>query len=213
MDNTMLFKALREFNSGLLNHLIVNLAGEDGERWLREFKKFLRKEACWVVSPVLAIDRTKKFNPTTFIGPGWTIWRGPANGDGLYGDMEQDLDSLALKEVDWANFETFLHPGETSITGEEKFAQLKKSGKIVLDALVGEALLVDYKSRGSASVLENLRRERGIKYLDFFGTILRNPDGGRCVLYLCSVGGQWHWRVRRLSDRWHSWHFSAYLES
>ena len=43
----MLSKALREFFSGPLNQLIVNLGGESGEEWEAELKKFLRKETCW----------------------------------------------------------------------------------------------------------------------------------------------------------------------
>ncbi len=46
MDN-MLSKVLRGFLSGPLNQLIVNLAGEDGEVWERQIKRFLRKETCW----------------------------------------------------------------------------------------------------------------------------------------------------------------------
>ena len=48
MGNTMLFTALREFTTGLLNQLLVNLSGQDGQTWLEEFKKFLRRETCWI---------------------------------------------------------------------------------------------------------------------------------------------------------------------
>lgn len=43
----MLSKALREFMTGPLKQLFVNLAGEDGSEWEEELKKFLRKESCW----------------------------------------------------------------------------------------------------------------------------------------------------------------------
>lgn len=43
----MLSKALREFMSGPLNQLVVNLGGEDGAMWEEELKKFNRKETCW----------------------------------------------------------------------------------------------------------------------------------------------------------------------
>ena len=46
MDTT-LSKALREFTTGPLNQLIVNLGGQDGNQWEDEFKHFLRKEPCW----------------------------------------------------------------------------------------------------------------------------------------------------------------------
>lgn len=44
---SMLSEALCEIR-GLLNQLFTNLAGEQGVEWLTEFKKFLRKERCWV---------------------------------------------------------------------------------------------------------------------------------------------------------------------
>lgn len=45
---TMLSKALREFMSGPLNQLLVNLGGDDSDEWERELKHFLRKEKCWI---------------------------------------------------------------------------------------------------------------------------------------------------------------------
>ena len=48
MDN-MLREALCKI-SGPLNQLLVNFSGEDGESWITEFKKFLRKEKCWIHS-------------------------------------------------------------------------------------------------------------------------------------------------------------------
>jgi len=45
--DTMLSKALREFMTGPLNQLIVNLAGQDGSLWEAELHKFNRKETCW----------------------------------------------------------------------------------------------------------------------------------------------------------------------
>ncbi len=45
--DTMLSKALREFTTGPLNQLIVNLGGQEGDQWEEELKRFLRKEPCW----------------------------------------------------------------------------------------------------------------------------------------------------------------------
>jgi hypothetical protein len=47
MEN-VLSKALREFMSGPLNQLLVNLSGKDGAKWEKELNKFNRKEPCWV---------------------------------------------------------------------------------------------------------------------------------------------------------------------
>ena len=48
----------------------------------------------------LLIDRTQPFNPSTFIREGWSIWKGPIDGNGLKGEEAQDERSLALSEVD-----------------------------------------------------------------------------------------------------------------
>ncbi len=45
--DTLLSKALREFMTGQLNQLLMNLGGHDGDEWERELKRFLRKEPCW----------------------------------------------------------------------------------------------------------------------------------------------------------------------
>lgn len=43
----MLSKALREFFSGPLNQLLVNLGGKEGSIWEEMLHKFNRKELCW----------------------------------------------------------------------------------------------------------------------------------------------------------------------
>lgn len=60
MESTVLFTALREFTTGLLNQLLVNLAGQDGQTWHTEFKKFLRRERCWSYSTEPLITLTGK---------------------------------------------------------------------------------------------------------------------------------------------------------
>lgn len=50
--SNMLSVALKEI-TGPLNQLFINLAGENGQTWFEEFKKFLRKEPCWPKQPIL----------------------------------------------------------------------------------------------------------------------------------------------------------------
>ena len=57
--NTMLSKALREFTTGPLNQLIVNLVGQDGDQWEEELNKFLRKEPCWSNGHVTQVTQPK----------------------------------------------------------------------------------------------------------------------------------------------------------
>lgn len=56
---TMLSKALREFTTGPLNQLIVNLGGQEGDQWEEELKKFLRKEPCWSNGQVAQVTQPK----------------------------------------------------------------------------------------------------------------------------------------------------------
>jgi len=57
--NTMLSKALREFTTGPLNQLIVNLGGQDGDQWEQQLKQFLRKEPCWTNGQVTQVAEPK----------------------------------------------------------------------------------------------------------------------------------------------------------
>lgn len=133
----------------------------------------------------------KPFDPATFIGADWSIWRGPADGKGLQGKEQQDDRSLILQEVDFSKvlFLTYLQEGEICITGEEKLKRLKTGDLIRLDARVGQAL---WEEKGHKT-LEWLRKEQGITYLDFMGTELRSPYGYRSVLSLSWSGGEWYW--------------------
>ncbi len=58
--NNMLSKALREFTTGPLNQLIVNLGGQEGDKWEDELKKFLRKEPCWSGGQVTQVTVPKQ---------------------------------------------------------------------------------------------------------------------------------------------------------
>ena len=182
----------------------------------KQFTAFLRNGCrMFFGATIFVINRLKSFSPSDFINPGWTIWRGTKKTDGLKGKEKQDARSLALKEVDWSKvlFETCLKKGETRITGENKLIRLEGSGSIILDAGISQDLFFDYQSNKDNSVLEKLRRERGIKYLDFFGTILRSPDGSRYVMGLCWIHGLWDWRVHCLNDTYYDNELSAVIAS
>lgn len=57
--DTILSKALREFTTGPLNQLIVNLGGPDGNQWEQQFKQFLRKEPCWTNGQTAQLTKPK----------------------------------------------------------------------------------------------------------------------------------------------------------
>lgn len=146
---------------------------------------------------------TKPFIPAEFIGKGWTI-------------EEQDERSLALTEISLESLclEMYLKDGETLITGEEKLIWLKKSEKVLLGGNVFLGLRLDYQANKENSILEWLWRNYKISYLDFFGTVLRNPDGDRNVL--CLYRGDdsaWIWSYDWLGLGWDTDGLSAVLAS
>lgn len=77
------------------------------------------------------------------------------------------------------------------ITGEEKFKRLRMSKKILLDASVCLTLWNDYQQKKAMSVLEWMFYSIGVHHLDFYGTPLRGPLGGKAVLALSRDGEKW----------------------
>ncbi|MCX6735508.1 MAG: hypothetical protein NTZ13_00275 [Candidatus Parcubacteria bacterium] len=140
---------------------------------------------------ILIIGRTALFDPAKFIGSGWSIWKGPVDGDGLNGEEQQDQRSLALTEIDFdkISFETCLKSGETYITGEEKLKRHARAGHILADAKIGQVL---YEEEGQKK-LEYLYKEKGITWFELQGTILRSLSDRRCALYLYRDDGRWDW--------------------
>lgn len=150
-----------------------------------------------------------------FFGREWNIWKGAIDERGLDGDEAQDVHAMTIMELDATKmrFEACLRAGEKSIQGEEKSKRLLTLGKPLAGARQFFALWLDYRANGKKSVLEWLRREKGITYLDFFGTILRNPKGSRCVLCLDWFAGRWRFRFRWLGNNWFASDVSVVLES
>lgn len=156
---------------------------------------------------IIQIDRLKAFNPAEFIGyPGFSIWRGSINGDGLSGEEEQDQRSLVLTEIDLARIRlvTCLRREENCINGERNLERLKLSGYIRLDAKVFQALWEESqreesrRKEGQPFLLECFKQKtKG--YTTFIycdGTILRGP-GSRPYpyslrFYYDDHGGLWH---------------------
>ena len=213
MANTMLRAELRKVR-GLRDQFENCLGGDDGARWQAEGKRFLRREPCWV--PKKPKARTfavniAPFDLATFMGAGWSTWRGPATGDGLEGEEAQDPRSLTLSEFDMNSirFENMLNEedGEVSIKGEEKILRLKAAKFVRLDPRLGRDLL----GEPNQETLEWLYRERGITWFDLPGKILRDPDGNRVVLYLYRYGREWYWGAYWLEGDWNRSNPSAVL--
>jgi hypothetical protein len=78
------------------------------------------------------IKPQRPFDPAAVFGemvpgtPDWSVWRGPENGDGLTGEIECDLRSLVLEELDLSavRLETCLRKEETHTAGAERIRRL-----------------------------------------------------------------------------------------
>lgn len=168
---------------------------DNGEAMQRAFLQFLVPPTpptrLIIREKILFIDRTTPFNPAEFIGMEWSIWRGPADGDGLSGEEDQDERSLELKEIDTAKIllETCLQD-EKSMTGEEQILRLKSAGRIRLDSAIFYSLWHHHWMIPK----EWEKKINGYTACIFFdGTPLRSPDGDRCTLCLYFEDDRWGW--------------------
>ena len=161
---------------------------------------------------IIKIDRARTFDPAKFIGSGSTIWRGPANGTGLKGEEDQDQRALALTEINLnaVTFDNCLEEGENVVKGEVKLTRLKAKPVIRLDAAVFQTLW-ENKVLIPESWKEKVNGNTRFIYFD--GTILRNPNGDRFVLYLYFEDGEWDWHYCWLGFDWFSYNPSAVLAS
>lgn len=136
-------------------------------------------------STILAVDRSVPVNFVELLGDeGWSIWKGPVDGDGLAGEEQQDPCALSLTEIDLSNINFFptLRHGEGILSGKENLRRLKAAGCILPDAKVCETLLKN------EHLIPTSWNEKEIY---FFGTILRSPGGDRCVLCIRRDGEKW----------------------
>lgn len=177
-----------------------------------QFTLFLKNGAHVLVGKIetIPIDRTTPFNPAEFIGAGWSIWKGPAEGNGLEGEEEQDARSLVLTMLDITRLrlETTLKGDETSVVGEGKFKRLQKMTDTRLDAGIFQTFWRNQHlipERFKAKTNGNITRI----YCD--GTVLRSPNGSRCVLcFYWGVGTlEWCWDYCGLGSRFGAFDPSA----
>ncbi len=146
-------------------------------------------------SNIIRINRSQPFNPATFFRFGWTIWKGPSDGNGLEGEEDHNERSLALIEIDLSklSLEHYIRDRETTIPGYEKQERIKASGDIPLD--IG---FFWHFWRNQHQIPKSWRAEINgcVPWIGFDGTILRWLDGTRRVLYLKGKGRgrvDWDW--------------------
>ncbi len=199
-----------ELDGDRLQKNVIDLSPEEfGKR----FTAFLKNGGRLIIGDPKFI-LTKPFNPAEFLGKGWATWKGPIDGDGLSGEEDIDSRSLALSQVELAGFvfEICLKADEKSIKGEEKLRRLKeeKPDFIRFAGNVFLGLWFDYQANKENSILEWFYRNGKISFMDFFGQILRDPNGYRHALSLYRLDdGEWHWYYNWLGHDWYAGHPSA----
>ena len=147
---------------------------------------------------ILPINRSKPFDPAKFIGAGWSIWRGPANGNGLEGDEDRDsrAATLAQVELNQVQLVTCLKKNEPVTTGEERLKRLQADDRIRLDENAFQAF---WENREQLPARFKERVNGNIQFIFFDGVVLRRSDGRRVTLCLYfDSDGSWLWNYRWL---------------
>jgi len=187
-----------DFRASGLQDLIIRNPKEVG----RQFTAFLKNGGKVIVGEpkVITINRGC-FNPAKFIGDGWSIL-----------EDETDTRSTALTKLDLTKVQqmTMLKLSENVVNGKERLKRLKKNGHIRLDA---EVFLTLWQSQ----LLIPESWKEGVngdtRFIFFDGTILRDPNGDRGLLYLYWHVGMWNWDVYRLDNDWYNNDLSVVLVS
>ncbi len=148
----------------------------------------------------ISINRTTPFCPTTFIGKSWSFWHGPADGNGLEGELEEDVNARALKEIDPSKIllEAHLGPNEGWTTGDERIARLITAKRIRLDLDTFHAF---WNNKASIPARFKEKTNGNTTYTFFDGQTLRSPLGERHALCFYWRGGGWRWDYKRLDSR------------
>jgi len=129
-------------------------------------------------------------NPVaSFIGKGWKI--------------SEDRESLPEnRDPSKVSLESALRSGEKYVTGEEtlgRFAEKPLLGVLAYQFYCNNRHLIPNEWMG--------------KYVFFDATVLLNPLGSRCSLYLCWSGGAWVWDCYGLGYGRRAHYVSAVLAS
>jgi hypothetical protein len=122
----MLSEALREIR-GLQNQLLTNLEGEQGDEWLKMFKKFLRKEPCWTTGISFSVTYDQSLGLTALIKRAV----GEANVNNINSDITQERFPLQGKDVRTVNLR--VEPRLDGETNEKAAKRLTAAGHILAD--------------------------------------------------------------------------------
>jgi hypothetical protein len=145
----------------------ANMLILDGKRDINLFLSFYQR-----------FLEASSFSPATFIGKDWSY------------DAARDPRSAALGLLDDYNkvaLSTKWLEGQKSVSGEVRRRRiLADTSSIPLHC---DHFLDLWNNQ--EKIPESWKT---VGVITFDGDVLRGPDGDRCVLYLCWLGGEWDWR-------------------
>ena len=130
------------------------------------------------------IIKLKPFQSGDLFGRDWTVWKGPADGDGLSGNEERAPEWDAFAEFDLSQIApvSLLKKGEPYATGNECRKRLllpEYAGKI----RVGPSLAIALRDEP-----DKFPEAWDGLYPFCDQLVLRSPDGSRDVVYFCRGG-------------------------
>ncbi|MBU3969017.1 hypothetical protein KJ991_02270 [Patescibacteria group bacterium] len=170
---------IASINKEKIQSCINSLSSEDVV--MKNLVTFINNDGKVIVDrpKIININRSKPFDPATFISSGWSI-------------EEQDEKSLALTEINITKvmFETTLEKGEKAVNGEEKLKRLKEKNCIRLDAKIFQTL---WENQNLIPKEWKEKTNGNTTFIFFDGTILRGSSGFRYVLHLYWGDGKWSW--------------------
>jgi hypothetical protein len=188
--NAMLSEALQEF-TGLLGQLLKNLLGNDADTWGDEFKRFLRKEPCWVKSLPMSITVDCDLDPKISSG---LFLTGKGTEHRKMGKIT--LEKRADGKLYANNKEVirYLSPNQENgkvIDGYKLRQELKDKQVLnacILDVLLDNPWLIPDEWKDG--------------FTWFWGTIFCDSDGDLCVRCLHWSVRQWRRGSRSLGSSW-----------
>jgi hypothetical protein len=196
----LLKEALLEIK-GLLNQLFTNLCGEDGERWLVELKKFLRRECCWASQKISSLFEFVGTVPIparaeTFVARDNFI-AGTNPKTGIRITHDDNFKKYFLDKIEAPSQKVILHCG--------KLKQTISNSKIIAE-LGGEEKVETTLAEIDALMKHWIRRKAYLLCIFGYANIfyVRDRAGVLRVVYLTFKGDGWNIHVVSIldSDEW-----------
>lgn len=160
-----------------------------------DFRLFLSGKMELIEADKTLICASPPVDLSASIGHGWKQWHGDIAGEGIDGQPDAEIRRLPkninFAQVCYIPWGTINNHG---ISGDCVLTRLKDTTYVRLGTEHFAALWQDYHAEKDNSVLEWLRKKRGITFICFAGDVFRDPHGERMILSLVRKETTWHWR-------------------